>query len=473
MKADKGPQSEINFSLTRRYFLRGAGAAMGAVVFGGSAIDGLCASSQRRSRGKSKKKLSPARKKSPPPKPVVTGPLAGNSLYEDVIAYYNLGEHRTATQGDLQTSDWLASELRKAGCRTEFQSFSLRQFFLREGSLAVAGKRVRAFPLWPVHATGPAPIRAPLAVFGRGSGSRSLKGRIALIKFPFDRRSSVLPDHARIIGDAARAGAVGVVAITEGATGEIIAFNSSPDLQPWPAPVAVVAGRNGPMLMEIAATEPEAAFLLDGRDEPEAEAKNVIGRLRRGSDLIVVSTPQSGWFRCAGERGPGIALFLGLARWASRRNSNTSFIFVSTSGHELGNLGIHSFHEELAPRPGSTLVWLHLGAGIATWEWEENSNGMRRLSRVDSNRYLMCSPDLEPLLAEKFAGQPGLAPITDRAVGEMEPIKRAGYRAFGIAAGHRFHHTPADNPDTTAPELLEPIALALARTIEEIEEKMN
>ncbi|MCI0490376.1 MAG: hypothetical protein L0229_27600 [Blastocatellia bacterium] len=470
MKPDKKTEAKTNDTAARREVLRGAGALLGLALLSGSAFDVLCAPSQRRSRSK---RRSRSTRRSRPARPAVTGPLSGNDLYKDVIAYYNLGEHRTATQVDERTSDWLAAQLRAAGLRTQLQPFSLEQFFLSRSGLTVAGQKMRAFPLWPARGTGPTPVSARLAAFGPRARSQSLEGRIALIKFPFDRRASVLPEHVKIIGDAARAGASAVIAVTEGPTGEIIAMNTSPSIQPWPLPVALVAGRNWPELSEAAVTGAEASLLIDGREDPDARALNVIGRLQRGKDLIVVSTPQSGWFRCAGERGPGIALFLGLARWAAKRNSDTSFMFVSTSGHELGNLGIHSFHEKLAPRPDKTLVWLHLGAGIATFEWEETSKGMRRLSRVDSNRYLMCSPNLEPLLAEKFAGQPGLTPITNRAVGEMEAIKKAGYRSVAIAAGHRFHHTPADNPDTTGPQLLEPIASALAKTIEEIEAKTS
>jgi hypothetical protein len=48
-------------------------------------------------------------------------------------------------------------------------------------------------------------------------------------------------------------------------------------------------------------------------------------------------------------------------------------------------------------------------------------------------------------------------------------MMKAGYRTFGIAAGHRFHHTPADSPEMTGPEILEPVGRALINTIEAIE----
>jgi hypothetical protein len=395
-------------------------------------------------------------------------PLSGARLYRDVETYFQLGEHRTATAVDLKTSDWLAAQLKAAGYQTRFHPFTTPQFFPRQTHVAVKGKTIAAFPLWPVRATGKQPVRAPLASYAKNA---DVKGCLALVKFPFDARASVVSDHVKLIAEIAQAGAVGVIAVTEGATGEIIALNSFSHLKTWPIPVAVVAPRDAPTLHEAAQAKTEATLLIDGQDEPQAQARNVVGRLEHGEKLIVVSTPQSGWFGCAGERGPGIALWLGLARWAAARKANTSFLFVSTSGHELGGLGMKSFMEKEAPPPERVLCWLHLGAGIATWEWQETPQGLKKTNQVDPRRYLMCSSELAPTLTPLFADLPGLRPIIDRAVGEFELMKAKGYQAFGIAAGHRFHHVRGDRPENTAPELLEPVGAALVKALEAIEVK--
>jgi hypothetical protein len=399
--------------------------------------------------------------------------LSGSNLYRDLITYYNLGNHRTATDVDVKTTYWIARQLRAAGFRLKIQPFTLRQFFVRETKLIVAGRPVRCFPLWPPRATGPEPIRAPVAAFKRGAAADSLRGRIAVARFPFDARAAVFSGsgHSEIIAAAARAGAVAVVAVTEGPTGELIALNSPAAAEPWPIPVVLARPRDEAVLIEACGQGAQASLLVSGGYDPQAEAKNVVAKLERSNQWIVVSTPQSGWFRCAAERGPGVALFLGLARWASKRPSPASFLFVSTSGHELGSLGMKSFIEAYAPPPGRVLAWLHLGAGIAAWAWEQSSEGLRRLNQVDPNRHLMASAEFAPLLAEAFADLPGLAPVTDRAVGEYELIKKAGYRAFAIAAGHKFHHTPADSPEMTSPELLEPVGAALVKALEAIEAK--
>lgn len=445
--------------VTRRELLKGAGRIAGAVLLGESVAGGT-----HRRRSRRRRVVAASRAGD-------LGPLSGAKLYEDVIAYYNLGEHRTASEVDLQTSQWLLEQLRAAGLKATFQSFSLRQFFIRQTRLAISEKTIRAFPLWFPRSTGSGLIGGNLALVERGAALESLRGKVGLVKFPASAGTAVQRVHAETILAAAKAGASAVVAVTESATKEIVALNSPAGAEPWPIPVVLVGQRDDPALWAAAGSAARASLMLDGEDDSDAKAKNVIARVDRGKDLIVVSTPQSGWFRCAGERGPGIAMFLGLARWASRRPSGASFLLVSTSGHELGGLGMRAFLEELAPPPDRVLCWLHLGAGIATYSWEETAAGLKRLREPDSRRLLMTSPDLVPLLTTTFAGLPGLTPNVDRAVGEYEFILKLGYRVFGLAAGHRFHHTPADSPETTGPEILEPAGMALVRTIEAVESR--
>ena len=444
--------------VTRRELLLGAGSLAGAVLLG---EDVAVATHRRRpARGVAAMQRADG------------GALSGARLYEDVITYYNLGEHRTATEVDLRTSQWLLEQLRAAGLKATFQSFSLRQFFVRQTRLTIEEKSIRAVPLWFPRSTGPDPSIGTLAVLEKNGGQNSLRARLALVKFPAESGTAVTRGsiHSELVLAAAKAGASAVVAVTEGATKEIVALNSPAGAEPWPIPVVLVGHRDEPALMAAQKSGARVSLLLEGDDDREAKAKNVIARMERGKDLIVVSTPQSGWFRCAGERGPGIALFLALARWASRRPSGASFLFVSTSGHELGGLGMQAFLKELAPQPDRVLCWIHLGAGIATYSWDESPAGLKRLPEPDSRRFLMTSPDLVPQLTTTFAGLPGLTPTVDRAVGEFEFMLKAGYHTFGIAAGHRFHHTPADSPEMTGPELLEPVGKAIVKAIESIED---
>jgi len=88
--------------------------------------------------------------------------FVGDRLFRDVVAYSDLGERRTATEGDLKTADWLERELRQAGLKTERHPVHGAPVLSREITLVVDGVPVPCFPVWPVHATGPQPVRGPL-----------------------------------------------------------------------------------------------------------------------------------------------------------------------------------------------------------------------------------------------------------------------------------------------------------------------
>ena len=86
---------------------------------------------------------------------------------------------------------------------------------------------------------------------------------------------------------------------------------------------------------------------------------------------MVVTTPISGWFVCGGERGPGVALLLGLARQladATAVSTGTegcfTYHFAGTSAHEFnvaeGNLGLvltKRALERFGLEPANVRVW--------------------------------------------------------------------------------------------------------------------
>jgi hypothetical protein len=398
--------------------------------------------------------------------------LSGESLYRDVVTYSQFGEHRTATDGENKTTDWIVERLEAAGLQTSFQSFPVETHFVGETSLIMDGQQVDCFPLWPPCWTGPRPVRAPLAPLGATADQQ--QGRIALLKpspsfgaLPFLSSE----DDATLFRTAVEAGALAVIVISSGPSGEIHAFNTPTGTDVCPVPSIQVPARYEPALVTAVEHGTEVSLLSNGRTEPQAEARNVFGRLYQGKSLIVISTPKSGWFTCAGERGPGVALFLALARWVSQRKSHISYLFDGNTCHEIGGLGVRRFVEELAPSPDQVLAWIHLGANIATWEWEESPTGLQKYARPENYRIVCDSPDLLPLLKNAFAHLPGLQPVVGRGIGEMRLMIQTGYHGFGFNGGaYRFFHTPVDVPEqATAPELLEPVALALTRALESIE----
>jgi hypothetical protein len=214
-------------------------------------------------------------------------------------------------------------------------------------------------------------------------------------------------------------------------------------------PVALIAPEDaGPFL--AGATRRERATLWLTGAGGRRPAFNLVGRIDGGRGRwLVVSTPRSGWFTCAGERGGGIAAWLHLARWARRAVRDHDLAFICNTGHEYEYLGAEQSLKAIAPEPRQTAFWLHLGANLAACDWHDSLGQMTPLPGTDSQRYLVVSPPLLDAARAEFAGLAGLeAPYpTDRiTAGELTGIIAAGYRSVaGIFGLHRFHHVADDD----------------------------
>ncbi len=401
--------------------------------------------------------------------------LSGECLYQDVVAYFSFGDHRTATDGEEKTTDWMAERFSACGLDVSFQTFSQETYFVGNTFLTVEGEEMSCFPLWPPTWTGKTSVRGQLVA--TDTGQDIPEGSIVLLKPSFSYGAPAFSNEGdnAAIRAAADAGAIAVIVISNGPSDGMHAYNTPVETARRPIPVVLTPKRNETVLVKAAERHAEVSLLLDGTDIPKAQPRNVIAKLNRGDDIIVISTPKSGWFTCAGERGPGVALSLALARWASERNSNVSYLFDANSGHETSGTGIRQFLKELAPLPDRTLAWIHLGANIATWDWEETAGGLVKRARPEDYRVVCSSEALMPLLNTALAGLSGLEPRAGQGIGEMREVIRMGYRGFGVNGGpYRYFHTPEDVPEVgTAPELLEPMAAALVRALELLESEVK
>lgn len=391
--------------------------------------------------------------------------LAGGALYRDVVAYSGFGEHRTGGTPDHATSRWLASELERSGFKTELVPWRTRQVLDAASLLRVNGQDVESFPIWWPAQTGRDPVKVTLTPLEREG---RLEGKVALAAvdgLPGGGALSPGNPVAAMIAQAHARGAAGFILVERTRTGEFAALNAQDGLEPKPIPCLLVGGADEARLADAASAGAPAEISILGRHVSDAVGYEVLGRIGTGPKEVIVSTPSSGWFYCAGERGPGIAIWLALARAIGRRPPpGVRFTFVASSGHELDGVGMHHFLQEIAPKPERVKSWLHLGAGIATFAYD----GARRLDTVSTTRGLMTNdPALMPALERDFAGQPGLKPVlTDKPVGEMAYMAEHGYRCWGIAGAWALHHMRSDLPErATSPEILEPTARAIHRAI--------
>lgn len=397
-------------------------------------------------------------------------PLSGYRLFADVEYYCALGDHRTATECDFKTSQWIADELSRAGFTTRFHTFRVRQFFLRGARLEIAGSDLECFPLWPPRATS-RPVIAKLARIG--AAPSETRGRIVLVRLQKLGGDTVAPRSpaAEIVTAAINSGAAGVIAVTEGPTGEIIAMNAFGNLPRWPVPVFLVAPRDLSRLEGAARSGDDVSMFIDGNADDAASARNVIAMLPatekapEGRKLMIVSTPISGWFRCGAERGPGVAILLELARFVAARKRKCDWLFLGHSGHELGFAGMRAYLRDEPPPRDRVKCWMLFGAAVAAYEWQQGAGGLRRLDRVDARRRLYASQDLLSIARDAFQRIPCIGPLTDQAGGAQRLLIENSYSRMGLSLGNFFHHLKSDVPAMTSPALLEPLARASAMAL--------
>jgi len=393
----------------------------------------------------------------------VEGEQAG-SVAADLAKYVGFGSKQSGGKGDSDSGDWMAAELEAAGFAVERQPLSVPWFAARRCEIEASGARAALWPQPVVRTTPETGLAGPLVrVDARGRADAPLAGAIALVELPHGRWSSTLAKAVREPIDAAFAGGARAAAvITNGPTGKVIALNADGRAPMFAGPVGLLAPADAGPFLDAAMRHARATLTLSGQNG-DRPAFNLVGRMDRGKGRwITVSTPRSGWFGCAGERGGGIAAWLDLARWAPKALPGHDLAFLCNSGHEYENLGAEASLKAVAPKPAETRFWLHLGANLAARDWHEGLFGIEPLPGTDSQRYLVVSPPLLPVARRLFAGLPGLeAPYpSDRvSAGELTAIIAAGYPSVaGVFGLHRFHHVEDDDMRCVSPE-------AVARTI--------
>lgn len=378
-------------------------------------------------------------------------PISERSIEADLKRYVAFGEKRAGGPGDTACGDWLAQELAALGYRIERQTFLAPFFETSRAALTVGTASAPVHPQPVVVTTGAEGVSGRIArVDAKGRFTGSLDGAIALVDLPFARWSTLLAPAARQpIQAAFAAGAKAVVAITNGPTRKVIALNADGREPMFPGPVALLAPEAADPFLDAATRGAVGRLVIEGQGG-RRPAFNFVGRLDRGkARWLAVSTPRSGWFGCAAERGPGVAVWLDLARWAIAALPDANLAFICNTGHEYEYLGAAEAMKQIAPPVPATRFWLHLGANVAARDWRELPASAMPLPSADSQRVLSISPELLPLARKIFDGQVGFeAPVSSAvlAAGELEEVIKAGYApAAGVFGAHRFHHVAEDD----------------------------
>ncbi len=364
------------------------------------------------------------------------GATFGPSLGRWVEEYCALGDHRTGTAVDRATTAWFAGELVALGGRVERHPFAFDRY---DGNVVVTidGAEVASDLLYYEGVGSVVTDRPHVAAVSVMAGHETSPALLAEI------------DAARV------AGAAVVVVATDHPLGELAMPNRRPVLGSG-LPVALVAGRHHEQLADGNVAVDLAARIVPG------ESENIVARFGADDDRVapvVLATPLSGWFTCAGERASGIAVLLGLV---DRLRETHPLVVVGASGHELlPHLGLDIMLRgaagEAIARHAAVVV--HLGANVAV------------AVRHETTGELALAPGLVPsvpapagrgVMARFGGGDPrvlaeALAPADLRPM--LDPPGFLGEGALWAAATDAslmsfvgtspWFHTPGDVPENT------------------------
>ena len=407
-----------------------------------------------------------------------TGPRDLGASEEAVRRWLELldrnADLRSGGAAELELARITRRHLDSHGFKTSEQAFPVPTYASETCRVQFAGESLDLIPQQIVVQTPASGLAAQLAYWRIGKPIDDIKGRIVVVDLPAARHSQLRAPTSRKSLNAVLAGKpAAVILVTNGITGESIVLNA-PYAKPYaPIPMTTVGPKAAATLIAAAFQGVEAILTMTGT-AGRATSPNVIGRIERGTKMLVVSTPRTAWTPAVAERGPGFSAFMELARWAPKALPDRSLFFVQTTAHEYDNAGGIQFLEgPMAPRHEDVALWIHLGAGFAGRSFHDlGLYQLVPLSSVDDQRYLLGTKDTVPLLKQAFAGQIGLQNVyseEDGAVGELAEILRLGYRpAFGMLGGHLFHHTAKDRIDKTDPRWIVAAIEAIQRVAEQV-----
>lgn len=332
--------------------------------------------------------------------------------------YDGQGIHRTGTRGDQQSARWLAAHAGRYGGVVSLEAFTLNRVDPQACFIAAGGRRVVGLPVFD------APFTTASGIRGR-AGSIGSDADIGWVEMPpnaeYDERYEQLRRNNRH-----RA----IIILTKGGRPGLCPINAARFEHPYGVPVLQVGSEHGEWLQQ----QSEVHFMAQA-NRTRTRALNVTARIRGTKPNlapVVVMTPRSGWWHSTSERGGGLVCWLDVMRALAADRPERDVHFLSSSGHELGHLGLKHFMDRNPDLVAKSHVWMHFGANIG--------------ALGAPNRIQAASDELEETLVSALTAA-GLS-VNDRTrrgivpFGEAGNIHRAGGRYVSLLclSNPLFHH---------------------------------
>ncbi len=348
-----------------------------------------------------------------------------------IIGEYDAqGVHRTGTDVDLQSADWLAEEVRALGLEPQQDRFEFERVDLGDNRLTLGQLEIEGVPMYDGLFTDTNGVEGRLGAIGSDA-----EIGVALVSSRGGGEA-----HRRFVaarGEEGGHAALVVVTDLSFPPGGVAIINAERFTAPVGPPVLQVPNDHWPAIEQALKDGGRGTVCVDNRHLP-AKGINVHGRVAGTNPALaplVVMTPRSGWWSCASERGGGIAVWLEVLRDLAGAQPERDVSFTANTGHELGHTGLDHFLDARTDLVAGAHIWIHLGANFVA-----SQGGAPRLQYSDDNA--------RSTFAECMAAE-GVAPASEAAVGarpggESRNIHDAGGRFVSIVGGNALFHHPDD-----------------------------
>ncbi|PCI75955.1 MAG: hypothetical protein COB20_11730 [SAR86 cluster bacterium] len=356
--------------------------------------------------------------------------------------YSAQGDHRTATDVDKLSGQWLADRITQMGVDASLHPFSINQVKVISAQLHWSGGVIEGVPAYDCNYTDGEGLQGSMGELNSGADIGVI---MSAARGPVP--GSI---HAARMSGAHKA----IVVVTDDsmpAQGTTV-INADDFTDPFGPPVLHIPHYAWSDLKQAVDFGASARVVAHCERAPNT-AVNVEARIRgSNSELspMVIMTPRSGWWRCASERAGGIALFLEMMRAISLSNPQRDVYFTANSGHELGHLGLDQFIHNNPGLVENAHVWIHLGANFAA---------------AGAAIFLQYSSEANRALTHKHLSPYGIqpaaeTPISERPRGEARNIYDGSGEFISLLSQNPlFHH-----PDDTWPNAIDlPATLAWTR----------
>jgi hypothetical protein len=346
-----------------------------------------------------------------------------------VQAYDAQGNHRTGTEVDKISAEWLAREVRRRGVRPTLEPFTLNRVDSQLCYLRVGGRRVEGVPLFDAGFTTSEGVHGRLGPAGSSAD-------IGLLEIGPLTLAQPRAEHEGPISVARRGGHKGLVLLTRGRRPGLFLNNALAFRDPSGPPMLQVSNTESEWLKQQEQNRAEATLVVHVKRSP-AEAFNVTAKVG-GSDPklapVVFMAPRSAWWQCVSEQGCRLACWLEVMRALTAGKPARDCVFVALSGHELGVLGMDGYLKSRPDLIRQAHAWIFFGSSIGA----PRQPNLIHASDEALERWAVAAMEPEGLTVNERAAQ------DSAARGEVVVVQRGGGRFVTVACDSEVYHSVAD-----------------------------